>query len=250
MKLPILMALPHGKTTLPPSALQHMTLADEQILEKYCDYGSEELFTGKLWHTISAPYSRLFCDLNRSSEDWSHSPDLKKAGVVRQKTEEGDDIYTQELTETQKEARVSGYDDFYAKCLHSIENEPILFFIAGHTMEDYPMGETPTAENRRPDVVISTNNFQTCDEVTAYHLADAFRQQGFTVKIDDPFLGGHLLTHFCATDKLPGVQIEMRRGLFSYGAHEISAGKLQDAKSRIQRAILVFWEKFLTERKR
>lgn len=244
MKLPILIAIPHGKTDLPKEVKERVLLSAEEIQERYCDYGSDELFTGKLWHTVSAPYSRLFCDLNRPHDDWEHSANLKKAGIVRQQTEDGRKIYDPPLSEKEKKGRTEGHKNFYTRCLQVIETEEIRFFIAGHTMEDYPYDTKPTPDKKRPDVVISTNNYQTCDEPTAYYLAAAFRAQGFTVQIDDPFLGGHLLTHFCDKEKLPGVQIEMRRGLFSYGPHEISDTKLQDTQARIQKAILAFWHAY------
>ena len=249
MKLPILIALPHDKSFLPPEVRENIILTDDNIAEHYCDYGSKELFDHKIFHKVEAKFGRLYCDLNRASDDWSLSPDFKSAGVVREVTTTGQPIYKKFLTNEDKNTRVEEHNRFYAECLQVIENENIQFFIAGHTMETYPPTEEPSPENIRPDVVISTNNFQTCNEVHAYLLADAFRQQGFTVKIDDPFLGGNLLTHFCSTDKLPGVQIEMRRGLFSTSAHDINNNKLQDASARVMRAILEFWKNFQLQKK-
>ena len=250
MTLPIFITIPHGEIDFPEDKKETLTLSEKEIQESYCDYGSNELFASDSFHVLKSSYSRLFCDINRAPDNWSHSDDLKLAGVVRQKTEAGKNIYHTPLTEDEKKTRLQEHQKFYSECSQLIEKNKIQFFVAGHTMEDYPSEEIANPQARRPDIVISTNNFQTCDESTALFLRDTFVKQGFTVKIDTPFLGGHLLTHFCDTKGLPGVQIEVRRGLFSTNAHEINESELKQVSKKIEQALLVFWEKFLTKGER
>ncbi len=250
MKLPILIALPHGETCLPIATREQLTLSTEQIQKYYWDYGSKEIFTHDKFHILSAKYSRLFCDLNRASNDWTLSKNFKRAGIVRQKTEYGKEIYMTPLTDSEKISREKEHKEFYARCLQIIKNENIQFFIAGHTMEDLSLDEEVDPKSKRPDIVLSTNNFRTCNKKTAFLFSEIFQSLGFSVQIDDPFLGGHLLTHFCSKKTLPGVQIEVRRGLFSTNAENINGEQLTAVSQKIERAISLFWKKFLTESKR
>ncbi len=244
MTPPILIVIPHGETSLPNEMESRITLSPEEIQSWYWDYGSNELFENIEGYVIKAPYSRLLYDLNRKPDNWTHSSNLKRAGVVRTITEWGQEIYSHALTEEEKNERAEEHKKFYAQCAQIIQEKNIQFFIAGHTMEDLPMIESKDAPPRT-DIALSTNHFQTCDKFTTNTLATLLRKEGFSVAIDHPFTGGYLLKHFCDSEKLPGIQIEVRRGLFSENAQSIHKAELRNTAEKIQRALSFFWKEFL-----
>lgn len=242
-KLPILIALPHSTSFLPEEALKTIKLKESR-LNSYFDIGSSEIFSSDKFEIVSANFSRIFCDLNRAPDHFEkRTKSSNREGVVIQKTDTFEDIYMEKLTDTEIKNRVLEHEAYYKLVQEKIVLCDAKFFIAGHSMAEYPPNTEPSVDNRRPDIVISNNDFATCDAKKTEILKDLFEKFGYSVKVNVPFKGGFLLNYFCHRDRLPGVQIEVSQAGFLNKAGEIDMEKVKEYQMNFEQIFINFLEK-------
>ncbi|MCK5471690.1 N-formylglutamate amidohydrolase [Candidatus Gracilibacteria bacterium] len=209
-KLPILIALSHSTNYLPEEVVKK-TRISKKTREQYFDVGSKEIFDLPDCHLVAARYSRLYCDLNRASDQVAENNMKNRSGVVLLRTMQGYQIYKTSPQKPDYSTRIVEHQRFFQEIRSIIKKEKIHFFIAGHTM--FTNSPTSNSEKCRSDVMLSNSDYCTCTAYTLNLLKVEFKKVGYSVSVNKPFKGGFLLNYFCHRDRLQGVQIEFRRGL-------------------------------------
>ncbi len=241
-KLPILIALSHSTSHIPEEVVKKMCIA-KKTREQYFDVGSKEVFDLSDCHLVSARYSRLYCDLNRAPDQVAENNMKNRSGVVLLRTMQGYPIYKTPPKKSDCSARIIEHQRYYQEIKSTLKREKIHFFIAGHTM----LTNSPISnfEKRRSDIALSNNNHCTCGARTLDLLKAEFEKVNYSVTVNEPFKGGFLLNYFCHRDRLPGVQIEFRRGLIvDEKTFEINKKMVSIHNKKMARVIRNFSNKF------
>ena len=211
--------IPHSGTEIPGWALEDMLISQDD-LQKLSDFMIDK-DVDKLWGFVPeedrllARYSRIIVDTERFRNDseepmaqigmglyYTHKPDgtefRKRSAASYRRCLEIYDAFHKRL-----EASVAARLDRYGKCR-------ILDCHSFHDRMDY-MG---FAAEDFPDVCIGTNG-----EVSkeARWVIDAFRNIGFSVKVNVPFSGSIVPLSFLNNGDVVSVMIELNRRIYDNG---------------------------------
>jgi N-formylglutamate deformylase len=227
--IPIIADSPHSGWIFPRGLF---TKAHQRLLRRWQDRFIHQLYD--FLPDLGAPllaarFHRGFIDLNRDMLDISPAiltdgatailqPSAKTMsggnGLFKMNGPEGAAFYPVGLTPTQIADFVDDYyTPYYTKLGQLIQQQRHahggVLHLNLHAMFSEVDGE------QRPDVVISNNRHRTSSRMVALAVADCFRQQGFSVQLNKPFLGGQLVRHFGNPKAgVHSVQIELKKALY------------------------------------
>jgi len=264
-RLPILISVPHGGTTIPPEVADRIRLTAREVL------GDSDTFTRELYDFrqnvaafIAYPIARAVVDVNRSPED---QPPKNPDGVIKTRTVQGLQVY-----------QAGGYPDeglistllqtyyypFHERLAELLDAHGVQLALDCHSM--LPLAP-PTKEHAgRPRPLICLSNRgdtrgmpkagqgpTTCPPEWLQALADSFRHafaaEDGQITLNEPFAGGYISQHHHRRTGIPWIQIELNRKLylaepyFDPESLRVAEARIQELRARILRAILACWER-------
>jgi N-formylglutamate deformylase len=246
MQLPFVFSIPHCGSRIPQALRSAVALDDGEILEAV-DYGTREIFGRMPAHTvIAARWSRLVADLNRSPQQRGAK------GVVALTDYHGRRVFKpgcEPAAEQIAERLRRYYDPYHGRLQLALPGGLALFDC--HSMNGSGPADAPDAGQQRQDITLSNNGDRqgearpgrgpvTCPGVRLRAIADHLRLQGFSVAINHPFQGGHIVNHYAPPLLKAGlyaVQIELNQGLYMpSGGLEPDPGRISGVTARLTRA--------------
>lgn len=215
--LPILVSLPHCSDHIPHDIRDSVALS-EMDLKNHCDLYTSQIFDIPETFQVKASFSRLVCDPNRSVDDIKlrdekdyeefvsdsiplHSIDKKR-------------IYHNVLTQDEVMRRVKKYHELYHWQLE-MYLPMAKFFIDGHSMYDVAPAIYRNAGQQRPDICLGTRDGTTCSPEHAEFFKKFFEDLGYNVKLNDPFRGKYIMERYCASNRIPGIQVEFNQRFYT-----------------------------------
>jgi N-formylglutamate amidohydrolase len=202
-----------------------MALDEQQIIESV-DFGSEEIF-GALpsRHVIKAQWSRLVADLNRAPDQ------TDPKGVVSLTDYHGRAVYQPGRNPDHDTimARVAQYHRPYHEQLERVLSETtVIGLIDGHSLNGIGPADAPDPGQRRKDIILSNNGDAngaprtdraptSCTIERIQQFKQAFQDQGFSVALNSPYLGGYITHHYGRRLIKQGgftIQIELNQDLY------------------------------------
>lgn len=225
MPLPFILSIPHSSRRIPGVLRPRLALSDQQIIESV-DFGAQEIF-GQLpaKDVIIAQWSRLLVDLNRSPENRGDK------GVAALTDYQGRTIYKpgQAPTASQIDRFITDYyRPYHEKITMALGRYNTIGLIDGHSLNGIGPADAPDAGQQRKDVVLSNNGDNagkpvhgqgpvTCPTEIMAAMVSALEAQGFTVSVNSPYKGGHIVKHYSAN--LPvnncwAMQMELNQNLY------------------------------------
>lgn len=203
MNLPLLISVPHAGTQVPPEVDQFNLLTIEQIV-KDGDEGASEIFSlqEEVAAYVSTNIARAYVDMNRAEDDRGYD------GVVKTVTIYKESIYSRPLKESEIQKLISRYYQPYHRKLTRLATG-VLLGIDCHTMAAEAPPICDDAGTTRPLLCLS-NADGTCPEDWTQLMAECLEEAfGFTVSINSPFKGGHIIRSH--SSELPWLQLELLR---------------------------------------
>lgn len=250
MSLPVLLSIPHGGSKM-PSELQGIVCATPDDIFEDGDAHTLTIYNigSTARHIIKTEVARAFVDQNRSLHEMApHNPD----GLIKATTCYGRPIYDTPLSDTTQRQLVSRYYMPYHRAIQIALRDDIQLCIDCHSMADVaPVISPDGSALQRPLFCLSDRDGQACPREATLLLADCIAESfGIprrSVRLDDPFKGGHIVRTY-GNNPLPWIQLEMNRSLYmtpewldDNGLCKVS--RLHELRSMFEGALHMYFDK-------
>ncbi|HZP85647.1 MAG TPA: N-formylglutamate amidohydrolase [Burkholderiales bacterium] len=231
--IPLVFDSPHSGWCMP----RQKPAASTAVLATSCDAFVDELF-GRAREVgaglLAARFPRWLVDANRARDDLDPSmivgeplhplrPSAKSGhgmGVLRQLALPGIPVYAAPLAAADAEALLCAFWDPYHAALRSMLDDlharhGAVWHINCHSMKSVGNEMNDDLGAERPDFVISDRRGKTSAPEFVEFVADALREPGYAVQVNDPYVGAELIAAYSNPDaQRHSIQIEINRRLY------------------------------------
>ncbi len=212
MTNPLILNIPHSSIFLPCNSVKY-----EEELLFMTDWYTEELFSSGVGRPLVFPLSRLVCDIERF-RDLSQEP-MEEIGMGICYSKTHDLKILSNPDEKHRQYILEHYYDVYHSMLECYVEEALDDFdraliLDCHSFSPVPLPYEPDQNPNRPDICIGTDSFHT-PQALIEQTVSFFKDKGFTVKINSPYLGTIVPTSFYKDDeRVNSIMIELNRSLY------------------------------------
>lgn len=227
---PVLVEVPHSGLQLPPEVEPELDTTPTAVLRD-SDIYVDRLYERAPQHgatLLVSKVSRYVVDLNRGPDevDKAAVPSHPKArhiparGVVWRARTDGTPLLRAPLTAEQFARRIQLYYEPYHQKLREVAARMLrehgrVVIVAAHSMPSTGRRAFSGKQLRRADVVPGTRGRSTADGRIIDLIDTHFRDNGLSVKHDDPYRGGWTTSSYGAPKRgQHAVQIELNRALY------------------------------------
>jgi N-formylglutamate amidohydrolase len=218
MKPALILHIPHSATHIPNKT--GYVASDEALqaeILKLTDWHTEDLFASQSDLPIIAPFSRIFCDVERFPDDEHEVMAQFGMGALYLKTDVG-----AALREVSPSLRQHVMSEYYwphhrrlsAAVAQQLELHGRAMIIDGHSFPDIPIEQSLDKRPNRPDFNIGTDAFHTPQALTDLS-AKFFEDRGYSIGIDWPYSGSIVPLEYYQKDKrVSSIMLEVNRKLY------------------------------------
>ncbi len=262
--IPLVFDSPHSGQHYPPDfayacAFAHLRKAEDTDVDDL--YSFAPALGGTL---VAAEFPRSYIDPNRRVEDidtsmingdWpgpvDHSPKTKSGiGLIWRVLDDNSPIYARTLSVAEVSQRIERcHGSYWAALTHAIESARVahgrVVHVNCHSMPAVA-GTISWVKTGTPfaDIVLGDRDGTTCAAEMTGLLASAFRAEGLSVAINDPYKGVELVKRFGRPrDNRHSIQIEINRKLYmNESTRERNANYpvLKSSLERVMRKLAAF----------
>jgi N-formylglutamate deformylase len=231
----LILHLPHSSTYFPFN--DGFILNEEKINQeiiKLTDWYTDDLFYSATDEMIIAPFSRLFCDVERFADDLDEPMAKFGMGALYQKFDDGS-----LLREISPKIRAKIMDEYYwnhHQKLTQLVDQQLAdhgksLIVDCHSFPNIPFDYSVEKTSFRPDFSIGTDGFHTPHALTI--LAKYFFvQKGYSVQIDKPYSGSIVpLTHYLKNKNVQSIMLEINRRLYLNEPSNEKSSRYEEIKS-------------------
>jgi N-formylglutamate deformylase len=233
-RIPLVFDSPHSGRQMPEGSGH---IAPDWAIDSAADLFVHELFGAAPAHgaaLLHALFPRTFVDTNRRFDDIDPAlvdgdpgfplrPTAKSErgmGMLRRRVLPDMPMYPGALPADRVRWRVEGYWRPYHDTLSGVLNARYADFGAVWHINCHSMKPVGTMMNEdagaiRPDIVVSDYLGETAEPAFTAMVADAFARRGYSVQVNDPYRGDHLIRGYAdPAASRHSVQIELNRALY------------------------------------
>jgi N-formylglutamate amidohydrolase len=252
-EVPLIFTSPHSGVVYPADFVASSRL-DPVSLRRSEDSFVDQLFDeAPLFGAplLCARFPRAFCDANREKweldpamfadplPDWvvTSSPRISAGlGTVARLVSSGETIYRGKLQLSEVQSRIEhcwqGFHDALAAEIARLrEKFGFALLIDCHSM---PRSSQPRAE--KADIVVGDAHGTSCAPALVRLAEESLQSQGFVVRRNDPYAGGHITRHYGRPrEAVHAIQIEICRSLYMDEARFQKNRQFEDIRARLRR---------------
>lgn len=214
----LILHIPHCSTVIPLKDGYCVTdaILNQEIL-KLTDWYTDDLFENEYDISIKAPFSRIFCDTERFSDDSQEEMSKFGMGVLYEKSDEG--LIIREVNQALREKILNTYYWTHHKKLSDAVNEQLktngkAIIIDCHSFPRIPLKRALNQQTLRPDFNIGTDSFHTPKYLIEIS-EEYFKSKGYSLGIDYPYSGSIVpMEHYHKTKNVESIMLEINRGLY------------------------------------
>jgi len=218
-KLPILISIPHGGSTIPQELKKDIMISQLEILE------DSDAFTHEIYdigdhaeYIFKADIARAVIDLNRSVDQL---PPKFLDGVIKSHTCYGKRIYKHGKSPNNDKFETliqSYYVPYHKQIKHVLTKDPhIKLALDCHSMASVGPKYSSDQGRKRPHMCLGNVWGKTCSTFIINQISESFcRSFGFKstdIQINEPFSGGYI-TQTYGVGSIPWIQVEISRDLY------------------------------------
>jgi N-formylglutamate deformylase len=234
----LILHIPHSSTTIP--FYDGYCVSDEIIKQeilKTTDWHTDNLFENEIDISIKAPFSRIFCDTERFSDDSQEIMSQRGRGVIYEKTD-----YGEILRQVSTDLRTRILNDYYWKHHnHFTETVKIQLEQFGsstivdcHSFPHKPLKSALDQSSIRPDFNIGTDKFHTPQKLIDASI-QFFKEKGFSLGVDKPYSGAIVPMLFYKKNKnVVSIMLEINRKLYLKEPTNEKSKQYQEIKKVVQ----------------
>lgn len=213
----IVLHIPHSSTRIP--MMDGYTLGSEVLKNEMTiltDWFTDELFDLP-YFKIVAPFSRIFCDVERFPDDKDEV--MAQFGMGMCYTHTDENKVMREVTSSLRSIIETNYyrkhhEEFERLTSDAISKYNKVVIIDCHSFPEIPMRRDLNQDVPRPDFCIGTDNFHTPDKL-ASSAVNFLQDQGYSVKINEPYAGSIVpLIHYQKNTNVMSLMVEINRKLY------------------------------------
>ena len=234
----LILHIPHSSTIIPFKDGYSVSdqILNQEIL-KLTDWYTDDLFENEIDISVKALFSRIFCDVERFSDDNQEIMAPFGMGVLYEKTDSGE-----LLRQVSPHLRTRILKEFYwkhhNKLIESVRLQLEQFTSATivdcHSFPDIPLTRALDKSPFRPDFNIGTDSFHTPQK-----LIDAsiifFKEKGYSLGIDLPYSGAIVPMPFYKKDKkIQSIMLEINRKLYLNESSNEKSNRYPETKQTVQ----------------
>ncbi len=214
----LLLHVPHAATSLPNQ--EGFIHNDEKIQEeitKLTDWYTDDLFHSETDEMIVAPFSRIFCDVERFENDEEEVMSKVGMGVLYERFDDNELLRT--VTPKLREEVIQNYYRPHHKALTlavqtQLDIEGNCMIVDCHSFPSTPLLKGLDQSTNPPDFNIGTDAFHTpqdlIDRAVAY-----FKDKGYSLGVNEPYKGTIVPMSFYKKDKrVQSIMLEVNRKLY------------------------------------
>jgi N-formylglutamate amidohydrolase len=217
----LILHIPHSSVLIPFKSgyLLNDGLINAEIL-KLTDWYTDDIFESNDDIRVIAEFSRIFCDVERFSDD-SHEEMAKFGmGVLYEKTDDGKSLRNVTLALRDKllnEYYWPHHDRLTQEVDYQLKNFNRATIIDCHSFPEIPFKCSQNKEPERPDINIGTDSFHTPKGLLDL-TENYFSGCGLKVLIDKPYSGSIVpLKHYRKNSNVNSIMVEINRKLYLEG---------------------------------
>ena len=195
---------------------------------KLTDWYTDDLFYSASDITVKAPFSRVFCYVERFADDKGEPMSEFGMGALYELTDTG--ILLRKLTPSERERILKEYywphHQLLAEAVQlQLANHSTANILDCHSFTNLPFIRDQNQAPHRPDFNIGTDSYHTPEALVEFS-SDFFKDRGFTVGIDWPYNGSMVPSGYYRLDKrVQSIMLEVNRSLYlREGTNEKSQG--------------------------
>ena len=214
----LVLHIPHSSTEIP--ILDGYVSSQEKIQQeilKLTDWYTDDLFDSNLDEKIIAPFSRIFCDVERFSDDELEVMYKFGMGALYEKFDDGETlrIVTQKLKE---EVLNKFYWSHHNKLTDIVKKQlddtDSCLIVDCHSFPSVPLTRALSQISERPDFNIGTDSFHTPKSIIDASV-DYFESKGLSLGIDTPYSGSIVpMKYYQKEFKVTSIMLEVNRRLY------------------------------------
>ena len=214
----IVLHIPHSSTVIP--LLEGYVSTQEEINQeiiKLTDWYTDDLFHSEEDDKIVAPFSRIFCDVERFADDDLEVMSKFGMGVLYEKCDNGNQLRT--VTQELKSAVLKDYYWAHHKKLNHVvknhlEQSKSCLILDCHSFPSFPLTRALVQDHNTPDFNIGTDSYH-----TPSYLIEAsrefFKSKGLSLGIDTPYSGSIVPMEYYQKDpRVSSIMLEVNRRMY------------------------------------
>ena len=234
----LILHIPHASTHLPS---KEGYVVDNSILEneilKLTDWYTDDLFSNSQDDDCIAPFSRIFCDVERFSNDAEEVMAQFGMGMIYEKTDNGTTMRV--VTEELRNKILHDYYTPHHQKLISLVNQEInrnqkAVIVDCHSFPNLPNQRALDRTDFRPDFNIGFDPFH-CNQNLVNEAQSFLQAKGYTVGINRPYSGSLVPDPWYLKDKsVQSIMLEVNRKLYLEENKQHKSSSYEKTKNTIQ----------------
>ena len=214
----IILHIPHSSVNMP--LLDGYIIDADKIhneLVKLTDWYTDELFYSETDSMIIAPFSRIFCDVERFDNDEDEIMSKFGMGVLYESFDDGSLL--RKVSPTLRSRIIRDYYWKHHNALleevdKQLKNDGSCLIVDCHSYPSKPLIRDLDQTADRPDFNIGTDNYHTPQKLIDASIA-YFEQRGYSIGVDWPYKGTIVpLAHYQKNKKVNSIMLEVNRKLY------------------------------------
>lgn len=214
----LILHIPHSSIIIPFK--DGFCVSDEilnQEILKLTDWYTNDLFENETDISVKAPFSRIFCDTERFSDDNQEIMAQFGRGALYEKTDAGET-----LRQVSADLRTRILNQYYWKH-HNLFTERVKIqleqfgkstIVDCHSFPSKTLTSALDQSSFRPDFNIGTDSFHTPKKLIEESIA-FFKEKGYSLGVDLPYSGAIIPMPFYKKDKnVQSIMLEINRRLY------------------------------------
>lgn len=233
----LILHIPHSSVNMPllDGYIQDTDKIHKELI-KLTDWYTDELFYSETDSMIIAPFSRIFCDVERFENDEDEIMSKVGMGVLYESCDDGS-----LLRKVSPDLRSKIITNYYWKhhnvLLEEVNkqliNDGSCLIVDCHSYPSKPLIRDLDQIATRPDFNIGTNKYHTPQKLIDASIT-YFEQRGFSIGVDWPYKGTIVpLAHYQKNDKVHSIMLEVNRKLYLQEPSNDKSEKYNETKKII-----------------
>jgi len=234
----IILHIPHSSVAIPFSdgyLVNEIQLKEEQLL--LTDWFTDDLFRHEDAIYVNAPFSRLFCDVERFADDPMEIMSRVGMGVLYSNRDDGTPLRV--VSPELRERIIREYYQPHHKKLadaveRCLQHNGKALILDCHSFPDVPLKRDLCQEGTRPDYNLGTDDFHTSPSLV--QIAEGFfRKRNLTVGINTPYSGSIVpLAVYRKDERVQTLMLEVNRRNYLLPGSNIKSANYSKDKETIE----------------
>ena len=214
----LVLHIPHSSTEIPifDGYVSSQEKIQQEIL-KLTDWYTDDLFDSNVDEKIITPFSRIFCDVERFSDDELEEMSKFGMGVLYEKFDDGETlrIVTQKLREEVLNNFYWSHHNIFSDIVKKqLDDTDSCLIVDCHSFPSAPLTSALSQISERPDFNIGTDSFHTPKSIIDASV-DYFESKGLSLEINTPYSGSIVpMEYYQKESKVISIMLEVNRRLY------------------------------------